>query len=89
MVEYLKVKDRVGVRKNVTDLLKHLGEGEVDAVAVLFHTKDGSNRTYWNGNDAQVVFMAQMLSNEVLHQQEVVNETPYDRLDGDKDGEEE
>ena len=81
MVDHLAVCDRAGVRKNVMDLLTALDKKELESVSICFQTKDGGNRTFWNGKDEVVVFMANMLIQEVCNQQELVDSSPYDRLE--------
>ncbi|MBW1845544.1 MAG: hypothetical protein JRI94_00060 [Deltaproteobacteria bacterium] len=65
-IEHLDIFDKTGFRKNVADFVKEYDSDNLEAIAIMYRRKDGSIRTYWNGNPGEMLILNAIFKRDVV-----------------------
>ena len=68
-IEHLDIFDKTGFRKNVAEVVKEFDTDNIESIAIMYRRKDGSIRTYWNGNSAEMLILNEIFKRDIIEHQ--------------------
>ena len=85
-IEHLDIFDKTGFRKNIAELIKEHDTDNLKSVTIMYQRKDGSIRTYWNGESAEMLVLNEIFKRDVIENQFPTDE--YESVNFDSPDEE-
>jgi len=79
----LPAKDKQGIRKICMELLSEYESGNLKTVVFGYEVKEpeGNRHYYWNGGNANVVMMLEMIKHDIMHEYSVETSEKVPDLD--------
>jgi len=65
-IEHIDIFDKTGFRKNVAEVVKEFDTDNIESISIMYRRRDGSIRTYWNGDPAEMLVLNEVFKRDVI-----------------------